>query len=64
MLHQTARYAKVKTVSVKVTDKEGAAVKGAQVQFLVLNMGEYFPIAGAEPDEDGTVSFVSGLGSV
>lgn len=45
MLNQTARYAKVKTVSVKVTDKEGAAVKGAQVQFQVLNMGEYFPIA-------------------
>ena len=44
MLNQTARYARVKTVSVKVTDKEGAAVKGAQVQFLVLNMGEYFPM--------------------
>ena len=64
MLNQTARYAKVKTVSVKVTDKEGAAVKGAQVQFLVLNMGEYFPIAKAETDEDGTVSLVTGLGSV
>ena len=45
MLNQTARYAKVKTVSVKVTDKEGAAVKGAQVQFQVLNMGEYFPVS-------------------
>ena len=64
MLNQTARYARVKTVSVKVTDKEGAAVKGAQVQFLVLNMGEYFPIAKAETDEDGTVSLVIGLGSV
>ena len=64
MLNQTARYARVKTVSVKVTDKEGAAVKGAQVQFLVLNMGEYFPIAKAETDEDGTVSLVTGLGSV
>ena len=30
MLNQTTRYARVKTVSVKVTDKEGAAVKGAQ----------------------------------
>lgn len=29
MLNQTARYARVKTVSVKVTDKEGAAVKGS-----------------------------------
>lgn len=64
MLNQTARYAKVKTVSVKVTDKEGAAVKGAQVQFQVLNMGEYFPIAKAETDEKGTVSLVTGLGSV
>ena len=64
MLKQTARYAKVKTVSVKVTDKEGAAVKGAQVQFQVLNMGEYFPIAKAETDEKGTVSLVTGLGSV
>ena len=57
-------YDKVKTVSVKVTDKEGAAVKGAQVQFLVLNMGEYFPIAKAETDEKGIVSLVTGLGSV
>lgn len=64
MLNQTARYAKVKTVSVKVTDKEGAAVKGAQVQFLVLNMGEYFPIAKAETDEKGIVSLVTGFGSV
>ena len=64
MLNQTARYARVKTVSVKVTDKEGTAVKGAQVQFLVLNMGEYFPIAKAETDEMGTVSLVTGLGSV
>ena len=64
MLNQTARYARVKTVSVKVTDKEGTAVKGAQVQFLVLNMGEYFPIAKAETDEKGTVSLVTGLGSV
>ena len=47
-----------------MTDKEGAAVKGAQVQFLVLNMGEYFPIAKAETDEKGTVSLVTGLGSV
>lgn len=64
MLNQTARYAKVKTVSVKVTDKEGAVVKGAQVQFLVLNMGEYFPIAKAETDEKGMVSLVTGFGSV
>ena len=64
MLNQTTRYARVKTVSVKVTDKEGAAVKGAQVQFLVLNMVEYFPIAKAETDEKGTVSLVTGLGSV
>ena len=64
MLNQTARYAKVKTVSVKVLDKIGAPVKGAQVQFQVLNMGEYFPIAKAETDENGTVSLVTGLGSV
>ena len=64
MLNQTARYARVKTVSVKVTDKEGAAVKGAQEQFLEMNMGEYYPIAKAETDEKGTVSLVTGLGSV
>ena len=44
-----------------MTDKEGAAVKGAQVQFQVLNMGEYFPIAKAETDENGTVSLVTWL---
>lgn len=64
MLNQTARYAKVKTVSVKVTDKNGVPVKGAQVQFQVLNMGEYFPIAKAEADDQGKVSLLTGLGSV
>ena len=64
MLNQTARYAKVKTVTVKVADREGAPVKEAQVQFQVLNMGEYYPIAKAKTDENGTVSLVTGLGSV
>ena len=64
MLNQTARYARVKTVSVKVLDKAGAPVKGAQVQFQVLNMGEYFPIAKEETDENGMVSLVTGFGSV
>ena len=46
MLNQTTCYAKVKRISVKVTDKEGAAVKmRSECSFWVLNMGEYFPIA-------------------
>lgn len=64
MLNQTARYAKVKKVTVKVADRAGAPVKEAQVQFQVLNMGEYYPIAKAKTDENGTVSLVTGLGSV
>ena len=64
MLNQTARYAKTKTISVKVTDKNGAPIKEAQVQFQVLNMGEYFPIAKTKTDEQGCVSLLTGLGSV
>ena len=64
MLNQTARYAKVKTVTVQVTDHAGAPVKDAQVQFQVLNMGEYYPIAKAMTDENGNVSLVTGFGSV
>ena len=33
MLNQTTRYARVKTVSVKVTDKEGAAVRALKCSF-------------------------------
>ena len=64
MLNQTARYAKTKNISVKVTDKSGAPVKGAKVQFQVLNMGEYFPIAKTKTDDQGSVSLLTGLGSV
>ena len=62
MLNQTARYAKVKTVTVQVTDHAGAPVKDAQVQFQVLNMGEYYPIAKAMTDENGNdVAYANSL---
>ncbi len=49
MLYQTARYARVKTVSVKVDSiKRARLVKGAQVQFLVFEYGRsIFPSAKA-----------------
>ena len=64
MLNQTARYAKVKEISVKVSDQTGAPVKDGQVQFQVLNMGEYYPIAKVTADEQGMATLLTGLGSV
>ena len=64
MLNQTARYAKVKRISVKVTDKEEKPLANAEVHFQVLNMGEYYPIAKMRTNEQGSVSLVTGLGTL
>lgn len=64
MLNQTARYAKVKRISVKVTDKEEKPLANAEVHFQVLNMGEYFSIAKMKTNEQGIVSLVTGLGTL
>lgn len=63
-LNQTARYAKVKTITANVVDKEGNVVKGAQVLFQVLNMGEYYPVARVKTDENGNASLITGYGTL
>ena len=63
-LNQTARYAKVKEISVRVSDENGQPVQGALVRFQVLNMAEYFSIAQVETDANGKASLVTGLGTL
>jgi transglutaminase-like putative cysteine protease len=63
-LNQTARYAQVKRVSVKVTDQDDQPVKGAQVLFQILNYGEYFAVARVKTDENGMAALTTGLGTL
>lgn len=63
-LNQTARYAKVKTITVNVKDQDGQPMKNAMVLFQVLNMGEYYSMARVKTNEAGAASLLTGFGTL
>ncbi|MDO5422257.1 MAG: transglutaminase-like domain-containing protein [Eubacteriales bacterium] len=64
MLNQLGRYAETVEAEVRVTNESGAAVKGAVVEFQVLNYAEFAPVAVMRTDEEGKVRMETGLGSL
>lgn len=64
MLNQLSRYARTKRITICVKDLDGTPVGGAMVQAGVMNSGEFSPVAQMTADEDGCISFVTGLGSL
>lgn len=61
----TARYGRTRPVTVTVTEeKTTLPLTGVRVDFSVLNMGEFFPIASRKTDTSGKASLELGLGSV
>ena len=64
MLNQLSRYARTKRITICVKDLDGIPVGGAMVQAEVMNSGEFSPVAQMTADEDGCISFVTGLGSL
>lgn len=64
MLNQLSRYARTKRITICVKDLDGTPVGGAMVQAEVMNSGEFSPVAQMTADEDGCISFVTGLGSL
>ncbi len=64
ILHLLSNYVPVKELFVKVVDKEGKAVKEADVSFGLYNYAEFYPLKKAETDDSGMASLVSGYGTL
>lgn len=64
MENQLRRYAKTKTITIRVEDLDGCPAEGAQILAEVLNYSEFSPVAKLAADADGTASLETGLGSL
>ena len=64
LLNQTRRYAPVRTLAVRVTDRAGAPLPGAAVFFEILNACQWFPAAQVPADGSGTARLTCGRGSL
>ena len=62
--NETARYADVRRLTVRVTDENGAPAAGANVDFCVLNSCEWYPAATVQTDASGMAALTCGLGSL
>lgn len=60
----TSNYAPTRTVRVRVADKSGKPVSGAEVRFCIYNYAEYFPLAVRTTDSDGCASVLAGKGDM
>ena len=63
-LNQTARYADSTDIRIKICDAEDRPARGAQVEFCVLNAGQWYPIAVTTADEAGNTGLTCGRGSL
>ena len=57
-------YAKTKEIKVKIVDKNNKPLKNINVGFEVVNYCEFFQVATLVTDENGEVTFVTGLGDL
>lgn len=64
MKNQLHRYAKTKTVTIRVEDLDGCPVEGAQIFAEVLNYSEFSPVAKLVTGADGSAELETGLGSL
>jgi len=63
-LNNLGLYAETTVLTVRVTDRAGAPLEGAEVTFGLLNMSEFFPAAVVMTGQDGTARLICGLGSI
>jgi transglutaminase-like putative cysteine protease len=57
-------YAEPRVVKVQVVDENNQPVSGAQVQFMLYNYAEWYPVATNQTDESGKTTIVSGKGDL
>ena len=62
--NETARYADVRRLTVRVTDENGMSAAGADVDFCILNNCEWYPAATVQTDASGLAALTCGLGSL
>lgn len=62
--NNTARYAKVCELCIRVKDGQGRPVSGAHAAVEILNMAEYYPAAVMETDEQGEARITVGRGDI
>ena len=62
--NETARYADVRRLTVRVTDGNGMSAAGADVDFCILNNCEWYPAATVQTDASGMAALTCGLGSL
>lgn len=63
-LNQISRYAESKKISISVLDCKGYPVSDAMVSLVLLNTGEFYPIARLKSDGEGRILFHTGLGTL
>ena len=63
-LNQISRYAESKEIAIHVLDSKGYPVPNAMVSLLLLNTGEFYPIARLKLDAEGRIFFHTGLGTL
>ena len=63
-LNQISRYAESKKISISVLDCKGYPVSDAMVSLVLLNTGEFYPIARLKSDAEGRILFHTGLGTL
>ena len=63
-LNQTARYAPVRLLAVRVQEPDGRPAAGAEVTFGILNASEVFPAAVIRTDADGMARLHCGYGDL
>lgn len=63
-LNVLEKYAKVKTLRIKVLDEEGNPLEGAQIAFGLYNYAEFYPLFRTTSRKTEFVSFTTGYGDL
>jgi len=63
-INALGKYAITKNLRVLVADENGNPVSGADVDYLLYNYAELYPIASLVTDDRGECSFTTGIGSL
>lgn len=64
VINLLANYTETRNVKISVIDESGKPVDDAEVKFNVYNYAEFYPIATAKTNKEGTASILTGMGDV
>lgn len=63
-INVTSNYAPTEELKVKVVDKDGKPIKGADVRFCIYNYADLYPVVNRPTDSKGEASLRAGLGDI